>query len=77
MTKDLAMINYNKSVKVASMLDLDVNNADTFTSVVENFVPSFLDKKKVLRLGLDIGLMKASLTMQFSSNEQKVRQFLE
>lgn len=54
------MINYNKSVKIASMLGLNVNYADTYKSVVDQFFPEFIDKKSILRFGLDLGLQVAS-----------------
>jgi hypothetical protein len=56
------MINYRKSIQIAQMLNLDKNHAETLTKAVDAFVPSFLgiDKKKVLRFGLDLGLFMAS-----------------
>jgi 2-polyprenyl-6-methoxyphenol hydroxylase-like FAD-dependent oxidoreductase len=55
LTRELAMINYEKSVNIASMLNLNVKMADTLTNVVDNLLPSFVDKKFILNVGLNIG----------------------
>ena len=63
------MINYQKSLKVAQMLGLDKSNAETFTSVVDsalNYVP-FIEKKTVLRFGLDLGLVLAESTTSMTN----------
>lgn len=68
MTKDLALINYQKSLKVAQMLRLDKGQAETFTWAVDNalsFVP-FVDKKSVLRMGLDLGLVMAEKSLELT-----------
>ena len=64
LTKDLAIINYEKGVKIAKKLDLDYNQAETFNKIVTDFVPSipFIDKSSILRFGLELGRMKASVT---------------
>ncbi len=51
LTKELALINYDKSIKVAKMLGLDKNNAEIFTKVVDTIIPGFIPsvfKKNVL-----------------------------
>ena len=52
------------------MLGLDKNHAETFTKAVDNLIPDFLpfvDKKKLLRFGLDIGLKVAGSALELTS----------
>jgi hypothetical protein len=61
LTKDLALVNYQKSLKIAQKLKLDKQHAELFTSAVDSmgkFLP-FLNQKALLKTGLDIGLSLA------------------
>ena len=42
LTKELALINYDKSIKVAKMLGLDKNNAELLTKAVDILIPGFI-----------------------------------
>jgi 2-polyprenyl-6-methoxyphenol hydroxylase-like FAD-dependent oxidoreductase len=58
LTKDYALINYEKSLFAAKELKLDKSHADNFTWALNNvgkFIP-FFDPKAALKVGLDIGL---------------------
>ncbi|CDW87725.1 polyketide hydroxylase-like [Stylonychia lemnae] len=77
-TRDLAMINYEKSIIIAGKLDLDKKQAEYFNSVVKNYIPDFLpiDKKKLFKFGMDLGLMKAQMTMKLTNSEEVVSKYL-
>ena len=65
------MINYEKSIKLAKMLNLSKGNLDLYQSAIE-FLPSFLQKPALhqgINIGLNVGLSLAS--------ENKVREFIE
>ncbi len=52
------------------MLGLDKRAAEGFTKAVDSLVPDFLpfiDKKKLLRFGLDIGLSVAESAVHLTS----------
>lgn len=60
-TKDIALKNYTKSKTIARMLGFDKDMADIFVTSVDTFLPSFLvDKKKLVRFGLDMGMIFAA-----------------
>lgn len=76
LTRDLAMVNYEKGVTIAQKLDLNKNLAEMYTDAVDKYLPSFLPKKEIHRVGLDIGLWKATLTKAFTSAENELCRFL-
>ena len=61
MTRQMALINYRKSLTIANMLNLNKDMADGVTLAVDALVPSFLlDKSKLLRTVFDIGFYVAN-----------------
>lgn len=69
MTKDLALINYQKSIEIAKRLGLNPDHADIFTRMVSAYAPSSqsligsvfgLNGTNLLQRGVKIGLSVAS-----------------
>ncbi len=59
------------------MLGLDKRAAETLKDAVDWFaLPSFIDKKKVLKFGLDLGLTLAESATSLLKREKTVNQFL-
>lgn len=70
------MVNYQKSVDLAKGMFLNKSNLETFDSIVQTIVPSFL-QKRVFQTGMNTGLKIASQivpstkTKAFVENENK------
>lgn len=70
MTKNLALINYEKSLKVARMLNLDKRLADTLVSTVDGvlgYLP-FVKKEAVVKFGLNLGLKAAEQMTEITNS---------
>jgi 2-polyprenyl-6-methoxyphenol hydroxylase-like FAD-dependent oxidoreductase len=62
LTRDFSMLNHDKAIKIAKMLNLNKGNMDLYESAV-GFLPSFLQKPALysgMTIGLNVGLSLAS-----------------
>ena len=75
LTKDFALINWEKSLKIARMLGLNASHASMFTSAVENLVPKG-QQQQLLNMGINFGLTLAQGFSQTTSRYDEVRKFL-
>ena len=67
----MALVNYEKSLKVAQMLNLDKDHADQLTKSVNSllgFIP-FAKKETVLNAGLGLGLSMAETLTSISNSD--------
>lgn len=75
-TRDLAMVNYDKSIYLAKKLNLSKNQAETFISLVDKLVPSVLPKQSILETGLSLGFFGADVTRNLTNANAEVSKFL-
>jgi hypothetical protein len=72
LTRDFAMLNYQKAIRLADKMLLPKNTLDFFSGAVNTVLPSFM-QKTVLESTMSLGL---SISNNIT-NSEKIRNFVE